>query len=88
MRGITNWGVFMLPKPRTKHQAKYHSGHYFIVRFDSSARIQHSVRRTLSLDPRLLRYTMVKMGSTLEEIKDVKGEAEWPGKGSGTLSGV
>ena len=46
------------------------------MRFDSSAKAQHSVRRTMSLDPRLLRYSMVKLGSTLSEIADVGGKAE------------
>jgi small subunit ribosomal protein S6 len=87
IRGFTNWGVFLLPKPRTKHQTKYHNGHYFIMRFDSSAKVQHSVRRTLSIDPRLLRYTMVKMGNTLEEIKDIPGKAKWPGTNVGNLNG-
>lgn len=66
----------MLPKPRIKHQAKHTAGHYFIMRFDSSARIQHSVRKTLTLDPRMLRYTLVKMGDRLGEIKDVPGAAD------------
>ena len=47
------------------------------MRFDSSSRTQHAVRRTLGLDPRMIRYSVVKMGSKLEEIKDVGGTAEW-----------
>jgi len=35
------------------------------------------VQRTLGLDPRLLRFSVVKMGSTLEEVKDVAGKADW-----------
>jgi len=46
------------------------------MRFDSDGRTQHMVRRTMSLDPRLLRYTVVKMGHRLEEISDVGGRAE------------
>lgn len=34
------------------------------------------VRRTMSLDPRLLRYSIVRMGHRLEEISDVGGKAE------------
>ena len=55
---------------------KYYTGHYFIMRFDSDGRTQHMVRRTMSLDPRLLRYSVVKMGHRLEEISDVGGRAE------------
>ncbi|KAL2358219.1 ribosomal protein S6 [Cryomyces antarcticus] len=82
VRGITNWGTFLLPKPLRKHQTLHHTGHYFIMRFDSSARAQHAVRRTLGLDPRMIRYSVVKMGSTLEQIKEVGGKAEWNGAAS------
>jgi small subunit ribosomal protein S6 len=81
VRGITNWGTFLLPKPiRKQGGALYHQGHYFIVRFDSSSRTQHSVRKTLRLDPRMLRFSVVKMGSKLEEIAHVGGKAEWEGR--------
>jgi small subunit ribosomal protein S6 len=46
------------------------------MRFDSDGRAQHMVRRTMSLDPRLLRYSIVKMGNKLDEISDVGGQAE------------
>ncbi|KAI7301419.1 hypothetical protein KC315_g16653, partial [Hortaea werneckii] len=42
VRGITNWGTFLLPKPARKQGATYHQGHYFILRFDSSAKTQHA----------------------------------------------
>ena len=77
VRGITNWGTFLLPKPLRLHSTAHHTGHYFIMRFDSSAQTQHMVQRTLGLDPRLLRFSVVKMGTTLEEVKDVAGKADW-----------
>ncbi|KAF2835396.1 ribosomal protein S6-containing protein [Patellaria atrata CBS 101060] len=80
IRGITNWGTFLLPKPTRKHQVLHHTGHYFIMRFDSSARTQHAVRRTLSLDPRMIRYSIVNMGSKLQDIKDIGGKAEFSGR--------
>lgn len=78
VRGITNWGTFMLPKPARKQGATYREGHYFILRFDSSAKTQHTVRRTLGLDPRMIRYSVVQMGSKLQDIKDIGGKADWP----------
>ncbi|KAK2739817.1 hypothetical protein FQN55_009138 [Onygenales sp. PD_40] len=77
IRGITNWGPFRLPKPVTKHQTKYSTGHHFIMRFDSSSQVQNSVLRTLKLDPRMVRFSVVKLGDKLEEIKDVGGKVEW-----------
>jgi small subunit ribosomal protein S6 len=76
----------MLPKPITKFQVQHRQGHYFIMRFDSSARIQHDIRRTLSLDPRVLRSSFVKMGDNLEDIKNVSGRAEWPNEHNEAIS--
>lgn len=77
VRGFTNWGPFRLPRPITKHQAKYSTGHHFIMRFDSAAPVQQEIRRSLGLDPRMVRFAVVKLGSTLNEIKDVSGSIEW-----------
>lgn len=77
VRGVTNWGTFLLPKPAKKLQTTHHVGHHFIMRFDASARTQHALRRTMSLDPRLIRYSVVKMGEKFEHIKDVPGHASF-----------
>lgn len=47
------------------------------MRFDSSGPVQQEVRRTLGLDPRMIRFSVVKLGSKLEEIKDVEGKVKW-----------
>lgn len=77
VRGFTNWGTFRLPKVTTKHQARYSEGHHFIMRFDSSGPVQSSIRRTLGLDPRMINFSVVKLGDKLEEIKDVEGKVQW-----------
>ncbi|KAL9048899.1 MAG: hypothetical protein Q9162_007491 [Coniocarpon cinnabarinum] len=77
VRGVTNWGTFLLPKPLRRYQTMHHTGHYFVMRFDSSVQTQHDVQRTLKLDPRLLRYGIVKMGKTLQDIADIGGKVEW-----------
>ncbi|KAJ5917611.1 37S ribosomal protein MRP17 [Penicillium verhagenii] len=77
VRGFTNWGTFRLPKVTTKHQARYSEGHHFIMRFDSSGPVQSSIRRTLGLDPRMINFSVVKLGDKLMEVKDVQGQAEW-----------
>jgi len=35
------------------------------------------VQRTLGLDPRLLRFSVVKLGGTLEAIANEAGKVEW-----------
>ncbi|KAJ5627906.1 37S ribosomal protein MRP17 [Penicillium lividum] len=77
VRGFTNWGTFRLPKVTTKHQARYSEGHHFIMRFDSSGPVQSSIRRTLGLDPRMINFSVVKLGDKLAEVKDVEGKAAW-----------
>jgi len=62
IRGITNWGISTLPKRTVKHQASYTAGHYFVMRFDSSSQAQEDVRTTLGLDPRMIRFSSVKLG--------------------------
>ena len=77
VRGITNWGICLLPNSVRKHQSTYHQGHYFLMRFDSSVKAQNSLRKTLDLDPRMVRHSVVKMGNTLKSIKDIGGKVEW-----------
>lgn len=47
------------------------------MRFDSSPTTQEVVRKMLGLDPRMIKFGVVKMGSTLDAIKDVEGKVQW-----------
>jgi small subunit ribosomal protein S6 len=47
------------------------------MRFDASGSVQSNVRRTLGLDPRMINFSVVKLGDKLEEIKNVEGKVEW-----------
>lgn len=49
------------------------------MRFDASGPVQSAVRRTLSLDPRMIRFSVIKIGDKLEEINDVPGRVDWNG---------
>ena len=79
MRGYTNWGTFLLPRPTRVHQMRHTEGHYFIMRFDSRGGAQTELRRVLSLDPRMIRFSVVRLGKTLDEIAKVEGQARWRG---------
>lgn len=85
IRGLKNWGQFDLPRPTVKHQAQHRQGHYFIMQFDSSIRAQEEVKRTLSLDPRLIRFSVVKIGDKLGgvngAIEEATGHIPWNEKG-------
>ncbi|KAF3354870.1 37S ribosomal protein MRP17 like [Verticillium longisporum] len=62
VRGLANWGVFALPRPITRAQMKHKEGHYFVMRYDASARAHQTMRSTISLDPRVIRSAHVKVG--------------------------
>jgi small subunit ribosomal protein S6 len=47
------------------------------MRFDASGPVQTSIRRTLGLDPRMINFSVVKLGDKLEEIKDIDGKVQW-----------
>ncbi|RYP22262.1 hypothetical protein DL765_001776 [Monosporascus sp. GIB2] len=78
IRGISNWGVFSLPKATSVHQMRHNHGHYFAMRFDSSVAAQQAVRNMLALDPRMIRHSSVKLGDgKLESISRVGPGVEW-----------
>ncbi|KAF8465315.1 37S ribosomal protein Mrp17, partial [Kalaharituber pfeilii] len=74
VRGYTNWGILLLPARARKHQAYYSHGHYFVMRFDASGQTQQVVRNTLGLDPRMIKFSVVKLGERLDQIAGVKGK--------------
>ncbi|KAM0805107.1 37S ribosomal protein Mrp17 [Usnea florida] len=80
VRGLTNWGRFLLTKAVKKNQARHGSGHHFILRFDASPSVQELARKTIAIDPRMIRCGVVKMGGKLKDIADVKGVVEWQRK--------
>ena len=47
------------------------------MRFDASVSTQEAVRKTLGLDPRMIKFGVVKMGERLRDIKDVEGKVYW-----------
>ena len=73
IRGIKNWNEQLLPRRVRKHQTFYDRGHYFLMRFDSSSSAQKSLRNTLGLDPRMVKFSVVKVGGKLDEV--VRAEA-------------
>ncbi|KAI5811137.1 ribosomal protein S6 [Peziza echinospora] len=74
VRGYTNWGPVLLPTRARKHQATHDRGHYFIMRFDSNGATQQTVRTTLGLDPRMIKFSVVKLGDKLAEVSNVPGK--------------
>jgi ribosomal protein S6 len=84
IRGISNWGVFSLPKPVSAHQMRHTHGHYFAMRYDASANVHGTVRNTLRLEPRMIRAAHVKLGDgKLDTLADF-GPPKWVTKSTGS----
>ncbi len=48
------------------------------MRFDSNSAVQDQVRKTLALDPRMIKFGCVKLGDgKLESIVNVSGQIPW-----------
>ncbi|KAI5837057.1 ribosomal protein S6 [Morchella snyderi] len=73
VRGYTNWERLLLPKKTHKHQGTHTHGQYFVMRFDANSATQGEIRRTLKLDPRMVSFSVVKLGTKLEEVAEVAG---------------
>lgn len=85
VRGITNWGPYLLTKPVRRHALKHDSGHHFIMRFDASPETQRLVYKTVAIDPRMIRTGMVRIGEKLGEISRVGGRADWVSQETRTM---
>ena len=68
VRRLENWDRMLLPRRIRKHQTFYERGHYFLMRFDANPRTQMMLRNTLGMDPRMVKFSVVKVGGKLEEI--------------------
>ncbi|KAK3986957.1 ribosomal protein S6 [Cladorrhinum sp. PSN332] len=77
IRDIANWGVFALPRAVSKNQQRHTRGHYFVMRYDCGIQANEAVRQTLSIDPRVIRATNVKLGDGKLERLSRFGKIEW-----------
>ncbi|KAF8249545.1 37S ribosomal protein Mrp17 [Wilcoxina mikolae CBS 423.85] len=68
VRSLKNWNQQLLPRRVRKHQTYYERGHYFLMRFDSNPETQKGLRDVLGLDPRMIKFSVVRLGSKLEEV--------------------
>jgi len=48
------------------------------MRYDASSKTQDDVRKTLGLDPRMIKFSSVKLGNgTLESLSKIGGKIPW-----------
>lgn len=77
IRGLQNHGVYALPRPVVRHQMKHDKGHHFVMRYDASADAHAGVRRTMRLDPRVIRSGHVKVSDQKLEGMSGFGGVKW-----------
>ena len=80
IRSLSNWGVYLLPKPVSKNQIRYATAHHFVMRFDCAPSTQEAVKNMLGLDPRMLKFGVVKMGDGKLESSAEVGQITWTRK--------
>ncbi|KAM0792054.1 hypothetical protein ACM66B_004761 [Microbotryomycetes sp. NB124-2] len=70
LRTFDYWGKRQLPQPfyRGQDEPKALNGHYWTMRFDANPPTVAALNDRLRLDPRVMRYTVLKIGSTLDKV--------------------
>ncbi|KIK09198.1 hypothetical protein K443DRAFT_671684 [Laccaria amethystina LaAM-08-1] len=68
VRSINSWGTRTLPQ-RMKRQGPYVDvGDYWTLHFDTSPSTLRSLNGIMRRDPRVLRWTVLKLGDRVEDI--------------------
>lgn len=71
----------LLTRPMNRHLQRHTEGHYFVLRFDAPPLGAKAVRTKLALDPRMVRFSLVRMqdfklagkrGKGMEHVGDVR----------------
>jgi small subunit ribosomal protein S6 len=75
----------LLTRPINRHLQRHREGHYFVLRFDAPPAGAAAVRRKLALDPRMVRYSIIKMqdfklGGKLGRGMEHVGDVQWTRK--------
>ncbi|KAE8210607.1 hypothetical protein CF319_g1703 [Tilletia indica] len=69
VRGMQYWGRRTLPQRTRRHQQYHTDGDYFLLHFDTNPRVLSTLSSRLRADPRVIRWTTLKLGERrLSEI--------------------
>ncbi|KAJ1986004.1 hypothetical protein H4R33_003622 [Dimargaris cristalligena] len=66
VRGISHFGISVLPHRIKRHQEYHERGRYWLMHFDCNPVVLNDLTKSLNLDPRVLRHNIVKMDSSLK----------------------
>ncbi|CAO1631836.1 unnamed protein product [Parajaminaea phylloscopi] len=68
VRGMQYWGRRHLPQRAKRHQQYHTEGDYFLMHFDTSPPVLSHLSSRLRADPRVVKWTTLKLGEKLHEI--------------------
>jgi len=68
VRKIDSWGTKTLPQKMKRNGPLQSVGDYWTLHFDASPRTLRSLNGIMRRDPRVLRWTVLKLADNLEDI--------------------
>ncbi|EST09863.1 Ribosomal protein S6 [Kalmanozyma brasiliensis GHG001] len=68
VRGVQYWGQRRLPQRARRHQQYHSTGDYWLMHFDTNAPVLKSLNDRLRADPRVIKWTALKLGDKLDQI--------------------
>ncbi|CAO1631709.1 unnamed protein product [Sympodiomycopsis kandeliae] len=68
VRGMQYWGLRNLPQRARRHQQYHTKGDYFLMHFDTNPPVLSQLSSRLRMDPRVVKWTTLKLGDKLHEI--------------------
>ncbi|PWN19965.1 hypothetical protein BCV69DRAFT_313173 [Microstroma glucosiphilum] len=68
VRGMQYWGRRYLPQRTKRHQQYHYEGDHFLLQFDTSPPVLSVLNSRLRADPRVVKWTALKLGEKLHEI--------------------
>ncbi|KAL0956524.1 hypothetical protein HGRIS_002664 [Hohenbuehelia grisea] len=78
VRNLNYWGTLTLPQRMRRHNVTESTGDYWTMHFDTSPRTLRGLNSIMRRDPRVLRWTVLSLGSKIEDVaaasyKNLKG---------------
>ncbi|UZJ56692.1 hypothetical protein CBS101457_006012 [Exobasidium rhododendri] len=68
VRGLQYWGKRTLPQRARRHQQWHTEGDHFLLHFDTNPRVLSTLSSRLQADPRVIKWTTLKLGERLDQI--------------------
>ena len=62
IRSVANWGQSLLSAPVRRNMQRHEFGHHTVMRFDCAPGTQAAVKKMLMVDPRVIKWTLVRLG--------------------------